>query len=76
MLALLLAEAALIEERAGQAPLLLFDDVLSELDRERRTALTRRLVSLGQTLITATDASALPQEPGQLLVVEPGKVRS
>jgi hypothetical protein len=30
----------------------------------------------GQTLITATEASALPLEPGQLLEVSPGLVRA
>ena len=75
VLALLLAEAALIEERHRVAPLLLLDDVLSELDRERRSALTSWLRS-GQTLITATDASVLGREPDQLLSVSPGRVEA
>ena len=43
VLALLLAEAALIEERRGEAPLLLLDDVLSELDPGRRRVLMEQL---------------------------------
>jgi DNA replication and repair protein RecF len=74
VLALLLAEAALIEERRGEAPLLLLDDVLSELDPVRRRVLTDQLSARGQTLITSTTADALPGEPAQLLHVTPGEV--
>jgi DNA replication and repair protein RecF len=70
VLALLLAEAALVLERRGFSPLLLLDDVLSELDPERRRILAERLRSFGQTLITSTTAAALPAEPNQLLAVE------
>jgi DNA replication and repair protein RecF len=76
VLALLLAEAELIVERRGYRPLLLFDDVLSELDPERRRVLAERVCGGGQTLITATEAAALPLEPGQLLEVSPGLVRA
>jgi DNA replication and repair protein RecF len=76
VLALLLAEAELIEERRGIPPLLLRDDVLSELDRNRRAQLTGLLPATGQTFITATDAGVLEQEPDQVLAVSPGTVRS
>ncbi len=76
VLALLLAEAELIVERRGYWPLLLFDDVLSELDPERRRVLAERVRGGGQALITATEAAALPLEPGQLLEVSPGLVRA
>jgi DNA replication and repair protein RecF len=75
VLALLLAEAELIEERLGEAPLLLLDDVLSELDPTRRRVLVAQLSARGQTLITSTTADALPGEPAQLLQVTPGEVR-
>jgi DNA replication and repair protein RecF len=75
VLALLLAEAELIEERRGEAPLLLLDDVLSELDPGRRRVLVAQLTGRGQTLITSTTADALPGEPAQLLEVSPGEVR-
>jgi len=74
VLALLLAEAELIAERSGAAPLLLLDDVLSELDPARREILARHVVQLGQTLVTATDASFLPGEPAQLIEIRDGKV--
>jgi DNA replication and repair protein RecF len=76
VLALILAEAELIAERRGFAPLLLLDDVLSELDPNRRRVLAERVLGTGQTLITATEASSLPVGPAQLLEVSPGTVRA
>jgi DNA replication and repair protein RecF len=76
VLALLLAEAELIEDRRGFAPLLLLDDVLSELDPNRRRVLAERVQGTGQTLVTATQASSLPLEPAQLLEVTPGLVQA
>jgi DNA replication and repair protein RecF len=76
VLSLLLAEAELLAERGPAAPLLLLDDVLSELDPERRAALARRIGSAGQALVTATSASALPVEPAQLVEIGPGSARS
>ena len=60
VLALLLAEAALLAERRGSPPLLLLDDVFSELDGERRAALLSRLPSDGQAVVSATSSLALP----------------
>lgn len=74
VLALLLAEAEVITARRGVAPLLLLDDVLSELDRSRRGILASRVAAAGQTFVTATDAAMLPLEPQQLLAVAPGRV--
>jgi len=72
VLSLLLAEAELLPT----PPLLLLDDVLSELDLGRREVLARRLAGMGQTMITATHRSALPIEPSQVVEVEPGTARS
>jgi DNA replication and repair protein RecF len=76
VLALLLAEGELIGERRGVPPLLLLDDVLSELDPARRRALADRVVDHGQTLITSTTTAALPVVPSQLLEVSRGEVRA
>jgi DNA replication and repair protein RecF len=76
VLSLLLAEAELIAERRGAPPLLLLDDVLSELDPERRRILATRIGGSGQALVTSTNAAALPVEPDQLLEVAPGQVES
>jgi DNA replication and repair protein RecF len=76
VLALLLAESELIAERRASAPLLLLDDVLSELDPTRRKILVGRVAGRGQTLVTATEAAVFPGSPAQLLEVSPGEVRT
>jgi DNA replication and repair protein RecF len=64
VLALKLAELAHLEERQGEAPLLLLDDVASELDQVRRAKLFETIARLpGQTLITVTDRDFLPTLP-------------
>jgi DNA replication and repair protein RecF len=75
ILALVLAEAGVLRARTGSSPLVLLDDVLSELDADRRRALAEIVGGCGQTVITATAAAALPAEPAQALSVTPGKVR-
>jgi len=74
VLALLLAEAELLSARRGVPPLLLLDDVLSELDAGRRRILSERIGVTGQAIVTATGAEALPHAPAQLLAVTPGQV--
>jgi DNA replication and repair protein RecF len=76
VLSLLLAEVELLSAERGVRPLLLLDDVLSELDPGRRRVLAARVAAGGQTLVTATDASFLPIEPEQLLEVTTGAVRA
>ena len=73
VLSLLLAEADLLAERGPAPPLLLLDDVLSELDPERRAILAARVRRTGgQALLTATSAAALPDTPDLLVEVRPG----
>jgi DNA replication and repair protein RecF len=72
VLSLLLAEADLIAE-SRPAPLLLLDDVLSELDPARREILAARVGGRGQTVITSTSRQALPFEPAQVVEVAPGR---
>ncbi len=74
VLSLLLAEAEVLAELRGVPPLILLDDVLSELDANRRRALAERIGLVGQTIVTATGADALPLVPAQLLEVTPGSV--
>jgi DNA replication and repair protein RecF len=69
LLALLLAEA----ELTPASPLLLLDDVLSELDAGRRRVLAARIANMEQTVVTATQPSALPAEPAQIVEVTPGQ---
>jgi DNA replication and repair protein RecF len=76
VLSLLLAEAGVVAERSGTPPLLLLDDVLSELDGERREILVRSLPAGGQAMVTTTSASQLPLEPAQLVEVRVGEARA
>jgi DNA replication and repair protein RecF len=50
-----LAELAVIQEISGQPPVLLLDDVMSELDEQRRHALTRFVGEAAQTVVTTTN---------------------
>jgi DNA replication and repair protein RecF len=76
VLSLLLAEAELLTEWRGEQPLVLLDDVLSELDGERRLALTGRLSRLSQTFLTTTSEQVLPLRPAQVVRVTPGRAKS
>jgi DNA replication and repair protein RecF len=59
MLALLFAERDLLERERGSLPLMLLDDVFSELDPGRRTRLVAELSLRGQSVITTTDRRQL-----------------
>lgn len=61
LLALLFAEREALIAARQVPPLLLLDDVMSELDPERRRRLVERLSEDGQTLITAADEESLPE---------------
>jgi DNA replication and repair protein RecF len=60
LLALLFAEREALLTARRVIPLLLLDDVMSELDPGRRERLVRRLDDGGQALITAADEESLP----------------
>jgi DNA replication and repair protein RecF len=60
LLALLLAERVVMGEERDGAPLLLLDDVMSELDAGRREKLVARVRDGGQTVITTTDLAHVP----------------
>jgi len=62
VVSLKLAEAALVTRRAGERPVLLLDDVLSELDAERRAALLRRVAGEGQVIITSAEMGPFPAD--------------
>ena len=73
VLSLLLAEHDLLAEQRPSPPLLLLDDVLSELDPSRREILAARVAGRGQTVITSASRQALPAEPAQVVEVTPGR---
>ena len=56
IIALKMTEVSFLEERLNQRPVLLLDDVFSELDQERRNSLAR-IIDRQQTIVTTTDLS-------------------
>jgi DNA replication and repair protein RecF len=60
LLALLLAERSVLAEQRGRMPLMLLDDVMSELDADRRELLAGELSSGGQSVIATTDLAHVP----------------
>jgi len=61
VLALKLAEAEWIGSHAGEPPIFLLDDVLSELDTAHREALCRALPERAQVLLTAAVLGSIPE---------------
>ncbi len=60
LLALLFAEREALRRARRTLPLMLLDDVMSELDPERRRRLVEAISAGGQVLITATEAEHVP----------------
>lgn len=74
VLSMRLAELDMLKSRSGESPLLLLDDVLSELDGGRRTRLLERIAGV-QTLLTCTDLSDLSgAQPAAILRVQNGEI--
>lgn len=57
-LSLKLAEVKLMQEQTGESPVLLLDDIFSELDQRRAQLLLSLLVGAEQVFITTTDLNA------------------
>src|SRR5204862_6809882 len=66
LLALLLAEREALAATRRAVPLMLLDDVMSELDPDRRALLAGMLAGEGQSVITTTDLAHVPgaDDPG------------
>jgi len=62
LLALKLAEIEWMKARTGQWPVLLLDEVLAELDTQRRSDLLKFLGSVEQALLTTTDLKLFSPE--------------
>ncbi len=62
ILAAKLAEVEWLKQRSGEWPVLLLDEVLSELDLDRRDALLDCVTKVQQALITSTDLSMFNQD--------------
>ena len=62
MLSLKMAEVIWIKEKTGHWPILLLDEVLAELDLQRREDLLTRLTASEQALMTTTDLDLFSRE--------------
>ena len=63
VIALKLGTLEMAKEHLGEAPLLLLDDMLSDLDAERRSRLCHVVATeAGQAILTCTEASAAGEE--------------
>jgi DNA replication and repair protein RecF len=76
LLALLFAERQALLEARRVTPLLLLDDVMSELDPGRRERLVARLGDGGQALITAADEESVPAAARESVVRMPQQTES
>jgi DNA replication and repair protein RecF len=77
VLALKLAEADWMRGRIGEEPVLLLDEVLAELDPQRRRCLLRRISDAHQTVATTTDLQRFDEgfvRQAQVLSVRQGIV--
>jgi DNA replication and repair protein RecF len=77
LLALLLAERTVLGDERGVTPLMLLDDVMSELDAGRRELLAGELASGGQSVIATTDAGHVPGASSPVvtrIAITPGNV--
>jgi DNA replication and repair protein RecF len=72
-LALRLAGRSVVHELTGTPPVLLLDDVFSELDARRSSALVRHLPH-GQTLLTTAGAIPSEVEPDRVLRIDAGRI--
>lgn len=75
-LALKLAEQDLLTERLQEEPILLLDDVFSELDPHRRSWLTDAVRDIGQTVVTSAEPLALESlSPQKVIEIREGRIR-
>jgi len=72
-LAMRLAAHRLVAERTGSTPVLVLDDVLSELDPDRATALLANLPA-GQVVITSASPLPASAEPERVIEIRSGTV--
>ncbi|PYZ91804.1 DNA replication/repair protein RecF [Salipaludibacillus keqinensis] len=77
-LSLKLAEIELIKEKTGEYPILLLDDVLSELDDYRQTHLLNTIKGKVQTFVTTTSVDGIDHEmlrEAETFYVEEGSIQ-
>ncbi|MCY3985777.1 MAG: DNA replication and repair protein RecF, partial [Candidatus Dadabacteria bacterium] len=78
VLALKASEIRLFKEHTGTNPILLLDDITSELDIKRRSFLFRTISEFtGQVFVTSTDKNEIPrQDEFHSFLVDSGRVKA
>ena len=77
ILALKLAELMIFKEKDGDYPILLLDDIFSELDVDKRNKLVKYILDDVQTIITTTDIDLIDsslKEKANIFVVDNAKI--
>lgn len=77
ILAMKLAELMIFKEKDGEYPILLLDDIFSELDIDKRNKLVKYILDDVQTIITTTDIDLIEKtllEKSSIFVVDDGKI--
>jgi DNA replication and repair protein RecF len=77
VMSLKFAEMAWMQERSGERPILLLDEVAAELDKQRRAYLLDRISGNKQTLLTTTDLDIFDEsflQRAAMWEVESGKI--
>ncbi len=76
-LSLKISEIEFIKKKTGEYPILLLDDVLSELDKKRKHKLLEEIENKVQTIITTTDLNDIENffiDKGKIIIIQDGKV--
>ncbi|MDD2370908.1 MAG: DNA replication/repair protein RecF [Firmicutes bacterium] len=76
-LSLKISEIEFIKRKTGEYPILLLDDVLSELDKNRKHKLLEEIENKVQTIITTTDLNDIENffiDKGKIIIIQDGKV--
>lgn len=75
-LSLKLAAAVELEKQFQAPPILLLDDIFSELDKKRRQALSERIIRCQQVFVATPEVGDLPFETQQSLIVNKGSIHA
>ena len=79
VLAVKLAEISIVKDKSGKTPILLLDDVFSELDNQKKNNLLTYIKNDIQTIITTTDLKNIDDsilKSAKLIKIEAGKIIS
>ena len=79
VLALKLSEIEIFKKNTGKTPILLLDDVFSELDKKKKNNLLKYIEDDIQTIITTTDLSNISvkiKRKSKLIEIENGEIMS